>query len=283
MFESNVLNLDRITETRRREEYHAAFGEAKPFKHIVFENLFSDVLLDEILKEFDQRRPVDLLKHNNGLEKKIGTRPNALLGPASQAYFNAIHSGLFVAFLTEITGIKGLLPDPQLLNGGLHEVPHGGAFVAHVDFKKHSVTQLDNRLVLLTYVNRGWEDSYGGELELYDGETKKCVKTITPVFGRSVLLYHSPLSWHGHSVPVNAPDRRSRKSLAAYYYSNGRDDVAASDYLRIEEDGSVPMWPTPVSMSEKVKIGLKQLTPPIFMNWAKDLRDVRRRKELFKA
>ena len=119
-----------------------------------------------------------------------------------------------------MSGIEGLLPDPSLFGGGLHKIEHGGHFSTHIDFNKHPGTLLDNRLVFITYLNKGWEASYGGRLELWDIKTKACIEEVVPVFGRSILFAHSDISLHGHPNPVAAPDRRPRRSVAAYYYTN---------------------------------------------------------------
>ncbi len=132
-------------------------------------------------------------------EAKFGTRPNVRLGPGSQAYFDMIHRARFTQFLTAITGIQALVTDP-MLHGGLHEIPVGGKFKVHTDFTRHVDTRLDNRLVLITYLNRGWQDAWGGALELWTEAA--CVRKVVPVFGRSILFMHSAASLYGHPNPV---------------------------------------------------------------------------------
>ena len=97
----------------------------------------------------------DWIHYSTRDEVKLGTRPNARLNPASRAYFDVIHRGEFVNFLGLVSGIDGLLPDPALFGGGLHEIKTGGRFSVHVDFNKHPVSGLDNRLVFITYLNKG--------------------------------------------------------------------------------------------------------------------------------
>ena len=50
----------------------------------------------------------------------------------------------------------------------------------------------------------------------------KSVVKILPVFNRVALFTTTGNSWHGHPDPLTCPEDRSRKSLALYYYSNGR-------------------------------------------------------------
>ena len=40
------------------------------------------------------------------------------------------------------------------------------------------------------------------------------------------------MSYHGHPDPLNCPIDRSRKSIATWYYSNGRDDVKKNWYFK---------------------------------------------------
>ena len=47
------------------------------------------------------------------------------------------------------------------------------------------------------------------------------------MFGRSILFAHSQTSLHGHPDPVAAPDKRPRRSVAAYYYTSSADSAVA--------------------------------------------------------
>jgi hypothetical protein len=110
-------------------------------------------------------------------------------GYAAQINFNTIHSGVFVDLRQQITGIDGLIPDPALDNGGLHESQTGGKFAMHIDFNQHFVTKLDARLVFITYLNKDWLPSYGGALELWSADEGKCKVEIEPASaGQSSVL-----------------------------------------------------------------------------------------------
>jgi hypothetical protein len=208
--------ISRVRATQLRKE----FSTAQPFPHVVIDNLFQPHFLDRILEDFTVGFG-DWVHYSTPNEVKRGTRPNAKLGAGSQRYFDVIHRGQFLQFLSAISGIDGLLPDPSLFGGGLHEISSNGHFGVHTDFNRHPVTGLDNRLVFITYLNKDWEPSYGGALELWDASSQKRVAEVLPVFGRSILFAHSENSLHGHPNPVSAPGGRTRKSVAAYFYSNG--------------------------------------------------------------
>lgn len=253
---SEILNQGAIADAA---VYRTSFLAGQPFPHVVFENLFSDTLLDMVSKEFDDLEDWKELK--NTREATMRSRPAQALGPASQIYFDTVNSGRFIRFLADVTNIAGLVPDPLLRGGGLHESRPGGKFDLHLDFTKHPVTDLDNRLVMITYLNRNWLPEYGGALELWNVAENCCEKAIEPVFGRTILFYQSPTSLHGHPKPLTPPPGRTRRSVAAYYYSNGREDgLAAERYSTFfaPASGNLP--------ASKVSRTMSYLLPPVLVD-----------------
>ena len=49
-------------------------------------------------------------------------------------------------------------------------------------------------------------------------------KKILPVFNRCAIFSTTSVSFHGHPVPLACPPERNRKSIATYYYTNGRPE-----------------------------------------------------------
>lgn len=262
----NLLNRDMLSSASVKE-LNRKFREAAPFRHLVLENLFDPELLRLVETEFSLLKKKDWVRYDNASERKLGSRPDAKLGPGAQLYFDLIHSGEFTNFLSAITGIDYLLPDPMLFGGGLHEIPPGGHFAVHIDFNKHPVSRLDNRLVFITYLNRGWDPSYGGALELWHQDGNKKGAEIVPEFGRSILLYQSRDSLHGHPDPVRAPNGRPRRSIAAYFYTNGREDGESADShtTQIKRPISLSRWGRAVA-------AVKYITPPVLWDAGRRLR-----------
>jgi Rps23 Pro-64 3,4-dihydroxylase Tpa1-like proline 4-hydroxylase len=91
----------------------------------------------------------------------------------------------FVAKMAHISGIPGLVADPSLVGGGIHETNHGGRLDVHVDFNVHPASALFRRLNILIYFNKGWRDEDGGALDLWDADVRHCVGRFTPVFNRA--------------------------------------------------------------------------------------------------
>ena len=266
-----ILNEKLLTPSKIAE-LSEAFKYNKPFPYLVFDGLFSPVLLELMYEDFDRLKKDDLRVFNTMNEKKLSTQPFTCLGHASELYFNTIHSPIFINFLTEITGIEGLITDPGLSRGGLHHIPTGGKFAMHIDFNRHTDTKLDNRLVFITYLNKDWLPSYGGALELWNMEDEKCETEVQPVFGRSVLFAHSSRSLHGHPTPVDAPNGRPRRSAAAYYYTNGRSDGESTS-----SHTSIFFKRRKASRREKITTSIKYMTPQIIVDGIQKLKALLRK------
>lgn len=262
----NILNPD-LLGLKKVEAFAETFRTADPFPHIVFEGLFSPKLLELMYADFDKLNWSQWRRYDNLNERKLGSLPNTRFGNAAQLYFNTVYSGPFINFLGQVTGIIGLIPDPGLHAGGLHEIPPGGKFALHTDFNQHPVTRLDNRLVFITYLNKDWLASYGGGLELWSMDEDQCKKVVEPNLGRSILFYQSSKSLHGHPQPVDAPNGRPRRSAAAYFYSNGRSDNETTEF-------HTTIFPRPIRLTKREKLvnAVKYVTPPILIDTGRRLK-----------
>ena len=121
-----------------------------------------------------------------------------------------------------MTGIQSLIPDPSFQGGGLHQIVPGGKLGIHADFNKHSRFGLDRRLNLLLYLNKNWREEYGGHLELWDRDMTHCEAKVAPIFNRVMVFGTTDFTYHGHPDPLRCPEGMTRKSLALYYFSDGR-------------------------------------------------------------
>ena len=78
--------------------------------------------------------------------------------------------------------------------------------------------KLHRRLNILIYFNKDWKPDWGGNIELWDADVKKCHHSFSPVFNRCVVFETNEISYHGVTA-VKCPEGMSRKSFAAYYYT----------------------------------------------------------------
>jgi hypothetical protein len=260
------LPLDALADRSRlapasADALHATFAAAEPFPHLVIDGLFDATLLDLVAEEFDLLDPAQWHRSYDGQhERTMRSRPASRLGHAAELYFATVHSGAFLAFLERVSGVPALITDPHLLNGGFHESRAGGRFRIHTDFNKHAHTRLDNELVLITYLNRGWDPAWGGALELWSARPRECARRIEPVFGRTVLMKRTPVSFHGHPTPLSLPPGRVRRSVACYYY--GRAEAGAAVHPTAFMDHSA---------LRMLRIAARQVTPPLLWNALKRL------------
>lgn len=190
-----------------------------PFPHIMIDNFLPEPVLERCLTEFpaDATTVTDSFDRDQERFKRRFT-PD-LLQPFSRHLFYAFNSWPFIRVMENICGIQGLIPDPYFEGGGYHEIAQGGHLSVHADFNHHASMNLERRINVLIYLNKGWEDEYGSQLELWDNDMKTCVKSFAPLFNRCVIFNTTSHSNHGNPQPVNHPDGTPRRSIALYYYT----------------------------------------------------------------
>ena len=208
--------------TKNKEKYI----EGKPFPHIYFDNFFNIDFLDKVLEEFPDLSKKNSQKYNNANEIKLAGKGEAFFEENTKRMMHFLNSQPFLEFLQKLTGIEEILiSDPYFVGGGQHEIKKGGLLKVHADFNKHGLTKLDRRLNVLVYINKDWKEEYGGHFELWNRDMSKAEQKILPIFNRVAIFSTTDFSYHGHPDALKCPEDRSRKSLALYYYSNGRPET----------------------------------------------------------
>src|SRR5882762_2183645 len=197
----SFLPLQRMQDVMKTA--HSDYANAKPYPHVVLDNFF------------DQKFDTDA-------EIKLASSAEASFGPATRLFLYHLNSITFLEFLSRVTGIKNLIPDPGFEGGGLHQIVPGGKLGVHADFNKHRDFGLDRRLNLLLYLNKDWREEYGGHLQLWDRDVTRCEAKVLPIFNRMMVFGTTDFTFHGHPDPLQCPEGMTRKSLALYYFSNGR-------------------------------------------------------------
>ena len=244
------------------------YAKGNPFPHIHLDNFLPPDVAEAVLAEFPKPADIDWHNYNRQTEIKLVCADETQFGPVTRQLFYQFHSIPFLQFLERLTGIDNLIPDPLLRGGGLHQIRRGGLLKLHADFNKHDQNFLDRRINVIFYMNKNWKEEYGGSLELWDREVTYCGAKILPVFNRLAIFTTTSDSFHGHPDPLNCPEDMTRKSLALYYYTNGRpkgeaDGIHTTIFKsRPEESFSGVMW----------RLG-QDFAPPVLWRTARRVRE----------
>jgi Rps23 Pro-64 3,4-dihydroxylase Tpa1-like proline 4-hydroxylase len=195
------------------------YNDNDPFPHIVIDNFLPPEILDSILEDFPKPGGMEWWTFNNNNEIKLGSKNEVQIPQIARNVLQELNSGYILDWLEVLTSVPGLVADTRLIGGGLHQIQRGGKLGIHVDFNIESRTKLARKLNLLIYLNKDWNDDWGGHLELWNNDKTQCVQKIAPIFNRCVIFNTTGKPWHGHPHPLNTPDDVTRKSLALYYYN----------------------------------------------------------------
>lgn len=254
LLEADMDRLDRLA-----KEKCQAYANADPFPHIAIEDFIRPEIIAGVLSEVAAGSDAQWSDMEDRYQKKSALNSTRAMGPKTRALIQFLNGQEVIMFLERLTGIEGLVPDPTLAGGGLHELRNGGFLGVHADFNFQKHLRLDRRINLLIYLNDEWDEAWGGNLELWDTEMNACVKRYAPVLNRCVIFNTTDKSFHGNPEPVKTPDGRIRRSIAMYYYTNGRPDAEVSG----EHMTLFQYRPGEGSAADHGKRMLKKFVPPI--------------------
>lgn len=211
------------------------YASNKPFPHIVLKNIWDDEQLAQVADECENFEDWDEEKNFFGSIGKRTCRTLSKFPQGVSGLINYCNSSKFLRSLEGLTGEIGLIPDPYLFGGGIHSTLNKGFLKMHADFNWHQHLRLYRRLNLLIYLNRDWDDSWGGGLQLASlGESGLEVgQVVMPNFNKTVVFTTTDSSFHGHPDPMNLPPGRVRNSIALYYYVSTKPE-GDSEFKRLD-------------------------------------------------
>jgi hypothetical protein len=129
------------------------YEKNSPTPHIVIDNFFRDDVARYLYDNFPRmnqmpivfKEPMSYKGQLSDVDKKW---------PQFSQIFDELQSDKFRVFLSQLSGIEGLLADPILAGGGLHQSPKSGFLDIHVDANYHPLQKdLHRRLNIIIYVN----------------------------------------------------------------------------------------------------------------------------------
>jgi Rps23 Pro-64 3,4-dihydroxylase Tpa1-like proline 4-hydroxylase len=259
---------DRIALPDSVENLARAFKTAKPFPHIQIDNMFSSSMLEKLVTEIPSITDSHWVYENNDQIQKYNLRSAVELGDTGFQLTAFLHSAAFLYFLSELTGIWELLPDPYLQGAGYHMMPRGGKFDVHADRNTAYETGLTRRLSLIIYLNKDWKPEYGGQFELWNSDATSREGVVQPLFNRTLIFEIADQNFHGVPNYVSCPKGQSRNSFLVYYHTvgvNGRpgapchSSIYAPSFYR--------------KNSSRLRRLIRDVTPPLVLRTLKRVRD----------
>lgn len=207
---------------RERSE---SYKSAHPCPHAVIDDFLPQEVAEAAAEEFAGLDTEGWqLYTDGGNTLKLATSEEPRMGPLLRQLVAQFNSHAFIDFLETLTGIEGLVADPHIHGGGLHQLNPGGFLNVHADFNWHEGIKLDRRINVLLYLNPGWKEEWGGAFELWTPDMKTCAVKVPPILNTMAIFSTTSTSFHGNPDPVACPPGNARRSLAFYYYTNGRPD-----------------------------------------------------------
>ncbi|MDP4774226.1 MAG: 2OG-Fe(II) oxygenase [Schleiferiaceae bacterium] len=240
----------------RLPELTAQFAAGEP-KHVVLDGF----LLDEVANALHEHFPsVDSLKvkRKSLNENKVEDYHFERWDPVFTEVRNAIRSSEFTQWMSSLTGIENLQCPDDALGSGLHQGGQGSFVDVHIDVNFDPKLKLWRRINLLIYLNRHWDEAWGGHLELWDAKMSKVLSRVAPLHNRAILFLTDETSPHGYKA-IDVPEGESRKSFYAYYFTEVSDGFKYSDsrFIARPDDGMVRRSAT--AMKEWAKIRAKRV------------------------
>lgn len=213
-----TLVLDAKAASAAGKQAGPDYQARRPYPYGSFDNFLPEEVLDRVLDELKQLPEAESAFDRPQEKLKTSYLPERL-PPYTRNLFYVLNSRPFVRFLEELTGINGLIPDPYFSGGGVHVVSNGGHLDIHADFNHNQKLNLERRLNILIYLNKGWKEDYGGSFEVWNTDMTEKVASFVPEFNRMCCFNTGSDTWHGNPETVNHPDGEPRMSMALYYYT----------------------------------------------------------------
>lgn len=213
----------------------------QPFPHIRLKEFLPPEVAESIAQEFPAPGTDAWTQYKHHNEHKLGMAKRELFPPQLRAVADELNSPEFVAWLSVLTGIPGLMPDASLEGGGLHQSGPGGFLNVHTDFSMHHYHKNWRRRVnVIVYLNPGWKEEWGGAIEFWEKAMRRCAAKYPPLLNHAVIFTTDERSLHGFPDGLRCPEGQSRKSLAFYYYTLEADSAPvahSTNYFARPSDG----------------------------------------------
>jgi hypothetical protein len=255
------------------EAHSAEFVSAAPFPHVVFDGLLPPELLEMVVAEVPDPGDERWFSHKSGRAyRKQAIANDWQLGEQTRHLLGQFNSSVFIDFLERLSGKSGLIPDPHHEGGGLQQIGSGGFLKIHTDVPFHRTWKIDRQLNVLLYLNEKWEESWGGDFEMWRDDMSSH-DSVSPVFNRMVI-FATPNAKHGHPDPLGCPEGVFRRALVIHYYSSTsvEHERLGNSPRHYARPGEVLAQEPKIEISRARTSRARDFVPPVFVRGASRLR-----------
>ncbi len=188
--------------------------------YFVIDDLLPVSMAEAIYQNFPEAHNTKLKK--NLRERKYVAYQMNQYAPLLEEVIYAFQDERVVQRISEICELKDLEADEHLYAGGLSLMGHGHFLNPHLDNSHDKDRERWRVLNLLYYVSPNWNDSFGGQLELWPQGVAGRPQPISNRFNRLVVMATHRGSWH--SVRQITTVEPLRCCVSNYYFSKNPID-----------------------------------------------------------
>ncbi len=245
-FEENIL-----------QKLNGDFIHADPFSYVCIDDFLQDSIAASLSENFPSLTQMDILYH--GLNENKGEHSSfESLHENFKNLRDELASRNFVRNIEIISGINNLQTINDRYGAGLHQGGNGSFLDIHIDYNLHPLERRQRRLNLIIFLNKDWQQEWGGYLEFWNATRTKCVTSIEPKFNRCVLFICNNISYHGYSR-IKCPVSVTRKSFYFYFFSKPEKKLIYHDTVFAPAPDDTFIHKYRVKAKEFLKNSIKQL------------------------
>ena len=210
-----MIDFDRLE--REKETLRQQFLDAKPFPHIAIDDFllegYAEKLYDDAATPNKDNKIKDVFFSKNRFQypeyRNISENYAKL--------YDDVTSEQFAKLISYITN-EEIFFDKNFHGGGLHIGTKNAHLDMHADFNYHPKHKTWFRnLNLLLYLNKDWEEDFGGSLKLEDARSGEKTE-VEPLMNRLAIMHCRDYTLHGYDT-THFPENKYRTSVAIYGYT----------------------------------------------------------------
>jgi|694.fasta_scaffold138821_3 hypothetical protein len=204
------------------EEYQ----NIKPYPYYYQDNILDPKFALELQKEILEIPKDAFDTYDNPFETKLTFRDKNNFPELSERLFKYLESDYYINKVSKLCGYK-LIKDPNRNFTQIHTYENNGKLDIHLDAEVHPITKDYKMITLGIYLSYDWKDTYGCDLEIWNGDSWKesnhkiydCVTKVAPIFNRLIIFTNTNNSWHGNPNIMDGNNDSKRIFVTISYLS----------------------------------------------------------------